>query len=52
MRISQPNYEKSSGKEHFFERVILARTLEWRGTLVPAGAPTARVPGGLPTLSP
>ena len=30
MRISQPNYEKSVGKGHFFERVILAGTPEWR----------------------
>ena len=30
MRILQPNYEKSVGKGHLFENVILAGTLEWR----------------------
>ena len=33
MRILQPNYEKSVGKGHLFKRVIIAGTLEWRGTL-------------------
>ena len=34
MRILQPNYEKKSvGNGHLFERVILAGTLKWRGTL-------------------
>ena len=50
MGTQQPNYEKSVGKGYLFEKAILAGTLESGGTLgVP---PQARVPAGLPTLSP
>ena len=48
MRILQPNYEKSVGKESV--GLILARTLKMKRQ--PAGAPSARVLAGLPTLSP
>ena len=33
MRILQPNYEKSVEKGHLFKRVIVAGTIDWRGTL-------------------
>ena len=50
MIILQPNYEKSVGKGNHSERVLLAGTLQ--GAPYGCGTPAARVPAGLPTLSP